>query len=48
MDLKERIERVLSEILSEKYDCNVTFKLKERNGIENEDQHLSEKSARTA
>lgn len=25
MDLKERIERVLSDILSEKYECKVTL-----------------------
>lgn len=25
MDLKERIERVLSDILSDKYDCKVTL-----------------------
>lgn len=25
MDLKERIEKVLSEILSDKYECNVTL-----------------------
>ena len=25
MELKERIEKVLSEILSDKYDCNITI-----------------------
>ena len=37
MDLKERIEKVLSEILSDKYDCNITLKFvpKERT-FENE------------
>ena len=33
MDLKERLEQVLSEILSDKYDCKVTlhFERKEEN-----------------
>lgn len=35
MDLRERIEQVLSEILSDKYDCKVTLHF-ERRG-ENED-----------
>lgn len=28
MDLKTKIEKILSEILSEKHDCNVTLKFK--------------------
>lgn len=30
MDLKEKIERLLSEILSDKYDCKVTLRFEER------------------
>jgi hypothetical protein len=30
MDLKEKIERVLSEILSDKYECKVTLRFEER------------------
>lgn len=37
MDLKERIEQVLSEILSDKYDCKVTLHFERRE--ENEDAH---------
>ena len=29
-DLKERIERVLSEILSDKHDCKVTLRFEKR------------------
>ena len=31
MDLKEKIEQLLSEILSDKYDCKVTLRFEERN-----------------
>lgn len=30
MDLKERIEKVLSEILSDKYECKVTLRFEKR------------------
>lgn len=30
MDLKERIERVLSEILSDKYDCKVELRFEDK------------------
>lgn len=30
MDLKERIERVLSEILSDKHDCKVELRFEEK------------------
>lgn len=35
MDLKERIEQVLSEILSDKYDCKVTLHFERRRENEN-------------
>lgn len=38
MDLKSRIEQVLSEIFSDKYDCKVTIKFEKKRGEENEDQ----------
>ena len=47
MGLKERIERVLSEILTAKYDCKVTIKLNKRSGIEDENQHSSEQACKT-
>lgn len=31
MDLKERIEKVLSEILSDKHDCKITIRFGGRN-----------------
>ena len=31
MDLKQRIEQVLSEILSDKYGCKVTLRFEKRN-----------------
>jgi hypothetical protein len=34
MDLKEKIERVLSEILSDKYDCKVTLRFEKREEVE--------------
>lgn len=30
MDLKEKIERLLSEILSDKYDCNVVLRFEKK------------------
>ncbi len=30
MDLKERIEKLLSEILSDKYECKITLKFEKR------------------
>ena len=30
MDLKQRIEKVLSEILSDKYDCKVTLRFEKK------------------
>ena len=36
MDLKERIEQVLSEILSEKYECKVTLHFEKKELKENE------------
>lgn len=30
MDLKERIEKLLSDILSDKYDCKVILKFEEK------------------
>lgn len=38
MDLKERIERLLSDILSDKYDCKVTLRFEGRKE-NNEDIH---------
>ena len=37
-DLKERIAKVLSEILSDKYDCKITLRFvpKEENGLKDE------------
>lgn len=45
MTLKERIEQVLSEILSDKYECKVTLHFeKQETGVKHEnqrtDQHL--------
>lgn len=31
MDLKERIEKLLSEILSDKYECKITLKFEKEN-----------------
>ena len=39
MDLKEKIERLLSDILSDKYDCKVTLRFEERKE-ENEDFYI--------
>lgn len=30
MTLKEKIEKLLSEILSDKYDCNITLKFEKK------------------
>lgn len=32
MELKERIEKVLSEILSDKYECKITLRFVPKNG----------------
>ena len=34
--LKGRIERVLSEILSDKYDCNITLKFVPKESVKDE------------
>lgn len=34
MDLKEKIERLLSEILSDKYDCKVTLRFEKKEAAE--------------
>jgi len=36
MDLKEKIERLLSEILSDKYDCKVTLRFEKKEVHEND------------
>lgn len=36
-NLKERIERVLSDILSEKYDCKVTLHFEKKGDNNNEE-----------
>lgn len=36
MELKERIEKVLSEILSDKYDCNITIRFVPKDAAEKE------------
>lgn len=38
MDLKSRIENVLSEILSDKYECRITIRF----GAENEERQESD------
>ena len=41
--LKARLEKVLSEILSDKYDCNITIKFKpEKEELENENSDSRE------
>ena len=42
-DLKGRIERVLSEILSDKYDCNITLKF-----VPKEGEQRNEKNKKSA
>lgn len=37
--LKARIERVLSEILSDKYDCNITLRFVPKKGRKEEKQN---------
>ena len=36
MDLKNKIEKILSEILSDKYECRVSLKFEKVNQHENE------------
>lgn len=43
MDLKERIEKLLSDILSDKYDCKVTLRFEK--GAENEKTKIKSKTA---
>lgn len=44
MDLKEKIEKVLSEILSDKYECKVTLRFEKRK----EDEKAEPKETRCA
>lgn len=37
MELKEKIEKLLSEILSDKYDCNITLKFEKRDEVHNDE-----------
>lgn len=47
MDLKTRIEQVLSDILSDKYECKVTlrFEKKEVNSVSNMEKSRPESNA---
>jgi hypothetical protein len=44
----EYILRLLADLYADQCGVNVTVKISERSGKENEDQHFSEKNARTA
>lgn len=37
-DLKSRIAQVMSEILSDKYDCNITLKFVPKEGVDEDEQ----------
>lgn len=41
MDLKTRIEQVLSEILSDKYDCDIKLRFVPKEGGKEEKHHES-------
>lgn len=45
MDLKEKIEKVLSEILSDKYECKVTLRFEKKR---QEDEKTEPKEPRCA
>lgn len=40
--------RLLADLYADQCGVKVTVQIKERSGIENEDQHLTEKNARTS
>lgn len=45
-DLKDRIARVLSEILSDKYDCKITGRFVPKDGTEEQEVKECENSCR--
>lgn len=44
MELKAKIEKLLSEILSDKHDCKITLTFKKKEEIENEEHCLQRHS----